>query len=159
MSPPWSPVTSWTCGSATWFPLISGCCRRPGSTLFRTGWFVESLATQTLVIFAIGTRRIPFCRSQPSLALLLAALAVVTAGAILPFTPVARTLGFRSLPGLFFAVLALMVLCYLVLIEAGKHWFYRLADTRRDRRRAKRPGPRRAERPADPSQAAPVRPG
>ncbi len=156
-----------------------------GLTLFRTGWFVESLATQTLVIFAIRTRRIPFFRSQPSLALLLAALAVVTAGAILPFTPVATTLGFRPLPGLFFAVLALMVLCYLGLIEAGKHWFYGLADThgerrardragriqrrsarfstahavRRVRQKAQRPGLRRAERPADPSQAAPVRRG
>ena len=52
-----------------------------GPALFRSGWFVESLATQTLVIVAIRTRRIPFFRSRPSVPLLLAALAVVTVGA------------------------------------------------------------------------------
>jgi Mg2+-importing ATPase len=57
-----------------------------GPALFRSGWFVESLATQTLVIFAIRTRRIPFFRSRPSLPLTLAALAVVTVGTVLPFT-------------------------------------------------------------------------
>jgi Mg2+-importing ATPase len=85
--------------------------------LFRSGWFVESLATQTLVIFAIRTRRIPFFRSHPSVPLLLAALGAVTVGALLPATPLARTLGFEPLPGLFFVALALMVVCYLVLID------------------------------------------
>jgi Mg2+-importing ATPase len=100
---------------------------RAGPTLFRSGWFVESLATQTLVIFAIRTRRIPFFRSHPSLPLLLAALGVVTIGAVLPATPIARALGFRPLPGLFFLALTLMVASYLALIEIGKRWFYRTA--------------------------------
>jgi len=98
-----------------------------GPSLFRTGWFVESLATQTLVIFAIRTQRIPFFRSHPSVPLLLAALGVVTVGVLLPATPLARTLGFEPLPGLFFVALALMVACYLALIEIGKRWFYRTA--------------------------------
>ena len=55
-----------------------------GPALFRSGWFVESLATQTLVIFAIWTRRIPFFRSRPSVPLLLAALAVVTVARCCP---------------------------------------------------------------------------
>ena len=93
--------------------------------LFHTGWFVESLATQTLVIFVIRTRRIPFFRSRPSVPLLLAALAVVTVGAVLPFTPLAHVLGFRPLPGTFFFALAGIVVCYLILIEIGKYWFYR----------------------------------
>ena len=93
--------------------------------LFRSGWFVESLATQTLVIFAIRTRRIPFFRSHPSLPLLLAALGVVTVGAVLPATPLAHTLGFQPLPGLFYLALTLMVASYLILIEIGKRWFYR----------------------------------
>ncbi|HUC27326.1 MAG TPA: magnesium-translocating P-type ATPase [Streptosporangiaceae bacterium] len=95
-----------------------------GPALFRSGWFVESLATQTLVIFAIRTRRIPFFRSRPSMPLLLAALAVVLVGAALPFTPLSRLLGFRPLPALFFLALTLMVISYLALIEAGKRWFY-----------------------------------
>jgi Mg2+-importing ATPase len=98
-----------------------------GPAQFRSGWFVESLATQTLVIFAIRTRRIPFFRSHPSLPLTLAALAVVLAGALIPATPLAHTLGFQPLPGAFFAALAGMVLGYLALIEAGKRIFYRAA--------------------------------
>ena len=96
---------------------------------FRSGWFVESLATQTLVIFAIRTRRVPFYRSRPSLAMALAAISVVLVGALLPATPLAATLGFAPLPGAFFAVLAAMVLCYLVLIEFGKRLFYRATST------------------------------
>ena len=98
-----------------------------GPALFRAGWFVESLATQTLVIFAIRTRRIPFFRSRPSVPLLLAALGVVAVGAILPASPLGHLLGFQPLPGLFFLALVVMVICYLALIEIGKHWFYRVA--------------------------------
>jgi Mg2+-importing ATPase len=98
-----------------------------GPAQFRSGWFVESLATQTLVIFAIRTRRIPFFRSRPSLPLTLAALGVVAVGALLPATPPARTLGFQPLPGAFFAALAGLVVAYLGLIEIGKRIFYRAA--------------------------------
>jgi Mg2+-importing ATPase len=97
-----------------------------GAAEFRSGWFVESLATQTLVIFAIRTRRVPFFRSQPSLPNTLAALSVVTVGAILPATPLAGALGFTPLPGAFFVTLGVMVVGYLVLIEIGKIWFYRV---------------------------------
>ena len=98
-----------------------------GPAQFRSGWFVESLATQTLVIFGIRTRRIPFFRSHPSLPLTLAALAVVRIGTLLPAMPFAATLGFRPLPGAFFAALVGMVVAYLGLIEAGKRIFYRTA--------------------------------
>ena len=80
-----------------------------GAGEFRSGWFVESLATQTLVIFAIRTRRIPFFRSHPSLPLTLAALGVVAVGGVLPATPLAHALGFSPLPIAFFAALAGMV--------------------------------------------------
>ena len=95
-----------------------------GPALFRSGWFVESLATQTLVIFVIRTRRHPFFRSRPSRPLLLASLGVVTLGAALPFTPIASELGFEALPAAFFVVLALMVVVYLALVEYAKHWFF-----------------------------------
>jgi Mg2+-importing ATPase len=107
-----------------------------GAAQFRSGWFVESLATQTLVIFAIRTRRVPFFRSHPSLPLTLAALGVVAVGAVLPASSLAATLGFSPLPGAFFAALAGMVVGYLVLIEIGKKLFYRMAQT-------PRPGARR----------------
>ena len=96
-----------------------------GETLFHTGWFVESLATQTLVIFVIRTWRSPFTRSRPSAALLTAALGVVTLGAVLPVTPLAGSLGFAPLPTGFFLALVVMVLIYLLLVEIGKVWFFR----------------------------------
>ncbi|MEU1289868.1 magnesium-translocating P-type ATPase [Kitasatospora sp. NPDC005856] len=95
-----------------------------GPVLFRSGWFVESLATQTLVIFAIRTRRIPFLRSRPSVPLLAASLGVVALGVALPFSPFAGTLGFAPLPPAFFLALAALVVVYLVLIEGTKRWFF-----------------------------------
>ncbi len=95
-----------------------------GPALFRSGWFVESLATQTLVIFVIRTRRIPFFRSRPSWQLAVAALSAVAVGAYLPESPISHTLGFTPLPGTFFAVLVLMVLVYLALVEAVKRVFF-----------------------------------
>lgn len=109
-----------------------------GAAEFRSGWFVESLATQTLVIFAIRTRRIPFFRSHPSLPLTLAALSVVVVGAVLPATPLAHTLGFSPLPVAFFAALIAMVLGYLVLIEFGKRLFYRTTPVPAGRRQNNR---------------------
>lgn len=95
-----------------------------GPEQFRTGWFVESLATQALVILAIRTRRTPFFRSRPSLPLVASAVGVAALGAVLPATPLAHSLGFQPLPSGFFAVLAVMVVGYLVLIEFGKRLFY-----------------------------------
>ena len=95
-----------------------------GATLFRSGWFVESLATQTLVIFLIRTRRIPFFHSRPSRPLLATTLACVGVGVILPYSPLADVLGFEALPLDFLAVLALMVVTYLALVELGKYVFF-----------------------------------
>ncbi|HET9952725.1 MAG TPA: magnesium-translocating P-type ATPase [Candidatus Eisenbacteria bacterium] len=95
-----------------------------GEELFHTGWFVESLATQVLVIFVIRTRGNPF-RSKPSGLLTATALAVVAIAAALPFTPLGKDLGFVPIPPGFFAVLAAMVVVYLGLVEVVKRWFYR----------------------------------
>jgi Mg2+-importing ATPase len=95
-----------------------------GERLFHTGWFVESLATQVLVIFIIRTRGNPF-RSRPSSILTATSLAVVAVATALPFTPLGARLGFDPLPGLFFVILAAMVVAYLVLVELVKTWFYR----------------------------------
>lgn len=95
-----------------------------GPVEFRTGWFVESLATQTLIVFAIRTRQIPFWRSRPSGPLLASVLAVLAIGIALPLTPVAGTLGFTPLPWPYFLALVLLVAAYLILIEVAKGWFY-----------------------------------
>ncbi|HZD96782.1 MAG TPA: HAD-IC family P-type ATPase, partial [Micromonosporaceae bacterium] len=114
-----------------------------GPALFRSGWFVESLATQTLIIFAIRTKRVPFVRSRPSLALTLSALSVVAIGALLPASPLSHLLGFQSLPAAFFAALCGLVLAYLALVEVGKWAFYKAAD-----RQPRQPLPRRTRRHA-----------
>jgi len=96
-----------------------------GPVEFRSGWFVESLATQTLVIFVIRTRRTPSWRSSPSRPLLLTTLACATVGVLLPFSPLAGLFGFTALPPVFLGILAGMVAVYLALAELGKAWFYR----------------------------------
>jgi P-type Mg2+ transporter len=95
-----------------------------GPVEFRTGWFVESLATQTLIIFAIRTRRVPFFRSRPGLVLTLAAVAVVAVGVALTVSPLAHQLGFTTLPWLFYTALVLLAIAYLVLVEVTKTVFY-----------------------------------
>ena len=91
---------------------------------FQAGWFIESVATQTLIIFAIRTRRIPFLRSRPSAGLTITSLAVVAVGVWLPYSPVSGLLGFQPLPALFFLALVGMMVAYLVCVEAAKSWFF-----------------------------------
>lgn len=89
--------------------------------LFHTGWFVESLATQTLVLFIIRTAGNPL-RSRPSLPLTVTVLLIVAFGMLLPFTPLAAPLGFTPLPALYFLFLAAMIITYLLLVEVVKRW-------------------------------------
>jgi Mg2+-importing ATPase len=90
-----------------------------GQVLFHTGWFVESLATQTLVLFVIRTSQNPL-RSRPSRPLMTTVLIIVAAGSLLPFSPLAGPLGFAPLAGSYFVYLAAATFVYLVLVELGK---------------------------------------
>jgi Mg2+-importing ATPase len=90
-----------------------------GQALFHTAWFVESLATQTLVLFVIRTSGNPL-RSRPSRALTVTTLAIVVVGVALPITPLAPLLGFTPPPVRFFALLAGAVVAYLALVELAK---------------------------------------
>lgn len=92
---------------------------RATEALFHTGWFVESLATQTLVLFVIRTAGNPW-RSRPSRALTVTVLLVVGSGILVPFTPLAGPLGFVPLPGQFFLFLFLATTTYLLLVEVIK---------------------------------------
>jgi Mg2+-importing ATPase len=97
---------------------------KANETMFHTGWFVESITTQVMVIFVIRTRRNPF-RSHPNRWLTLISLSVVITAMLLPLTPVAHYLGFTPLPPSFFALLVVLTLVYLLLVEGGKRWFYK----------------------------------
>jgi Mg2+-importing ATPase len=92
---------------------------RASEALFQTGWFVESLATQTLVLFVIRTAGNPL-RSRPSLPLAVTTVLVVLIGVVLPFTPLAATLGFVPLPGAYFVFLGGVTITYLALVELVK---------------------------------------
>ncbi len=95
-----------------------------GEALFHTGWFIESLATQVLVIFIIRTRKNPL-KSRPNPWLTVCSLSVVALAMVLPFTPLGGYLGFVAPPPLFFFILASMVVVYLLMVEVVKQWFYK----------------------------------
>ncbi|MDD1629649.1 MAG: magnesium-translocating P-type ATPase [Methylococcaceae bacterium] len=97
---------------------------KANESLFQTGWFVESLSTQVLVIFIIRTRGNPF-KSRAHPILVATSLAVVTIGATLPFTPWGTYFGFIAPPVQFYAILAAMVVTYLAIVEVAKRGFYK----------------------------------
>ncbi|HXM38551.1 MAG TPA: magnesium-translocating P-type ATPase [Gemmatimonadales bacterium] len=91
------------------------------AALFQTGWFVESLMTQTLIIHVIRTNKIPFLQSWPSWPLVVTTVAVMAVGVWLPESPLAPALGFVPLPALYWPILALTLLCYLALTQLVKN--------------------------------------
>jgi P-type Mg2+ transporter len=94
---------------------------RASEALFHTGWFVESLATQTLVIFVIRTSQSPL-RSKPSRALASTTILIVVLAVLLPFSPIARLIGFVPLPATFLAFVAVATVTYLMLVEMAKRF-------------------------------------
>jgi Mg2+-importing ATPase len=95
------------------------------ASLFQTGWFVESLMTQTLIIHVIRTNRIPFIHSRASWALTATTLAIMAFGVWLPYSPLAPALGLEQLPGLYWPILMATLLCYVGLTQLIKVWLLR----------------------------------
>ena len=110
---------------ATYFLMlyVFDCWANPA--LFHTGWFVESLFTQTLIIHVIRTNKVPFFQSRASVALTVSTLLVCGFAAWLPYSPLAGALGFAPLPLLYWAYLTFFVLTYFVLAQIVKTWFIR----------------------------------
>jgi len=103
--------------------FVFNCFGNPA--LFHTGWFVESLFTQTLIIHVIRTNKIPFIQSRASRPLLLTSIGIVALGALLPISPLAGVLGFTPLPLLYWPFLVGMLVAYVVLTQTVKVWFIR----------------------------------
>jgi Mg2+-importing ATPase len=99
------------------------CWHNP--TLFHTGWFIESIFTQTLIIHVIRTNKIPFLQSWASWPLILSSIIIVALAAALTVSPLADTLGLVPLPALYWLLLAAILLSYVVLTQLVKTWFYR----------------------------------
>jgi Mg2+-importing ATPase len=114
---------------ATFFIMIYVFNAWTNPALFHTGWFVESLFSQTLIIHIIRTNKIPFIQSRASWPLIISSLIIVSVGAWLTVSPLADMLGFVTLPPLFWLLLAVMLLCYMILTQFVKTWFYRRYGT------------------------------
>ena len=97
------------------------------ASLFHTGWFVESLLTQTLIIHVIRTNRIPFLQSWASWPLTVTTAIIMAIGAWLPYSPIAHSLGFTPLPPLYWPLIILTLFCYVVLTQGVKAWLIRKA--------------------------------
>ena len=95
------------------------------ASVFQTGWFVESLMTQTLIIHVIRTNKIPFFQSRASLPLTLTTLSIMALGMWLPYSPVASALGFAQLPALYWPILMVTLLAYVGLTQLIKVWLLR----------------------------------
>jgi len=94
-------------------------------SLFQTGWFVESLMTQTLIVHIIRTAKVPFLQSRASLAMALVTVCVMGIAIMIPFLPIGAALGMVPLPGLYFAWLAAILVGYCTLTQLIKSWFVR----------------------------------
>ena len=95
------------------------------AALFNSGWFVESIMTQTLIIHVIRTNQIPFIQSRASWQLTMTSILIMGIGAYLPFSPLASSLGFAPLPWKFWPILAVTLLCYVGLTQLIKTWMVR----------------------------------
>jgi Mg2+-importing ATPase len=92
------------------------------ASLFQTGWFVESLLTQTLIIHVIRTNKIPFVQSRSSWPVLVTSIAIMAVGIVVPYSPLGRDLGFSKLPLHYWPLLAATLLCYVLLTQCVKMW-------------------------------------
>ena len=107
----------------TFFVMLYGF--KASAPLFQTAWFVESLFTQSLVIFVIRTRKVPFFKSRPNKLLVLNIAIVLIVAVVLPYTIVGTFFGFVALPPTFLLILVAFIVIYLGLVEVVKRWFYR----------------------------------
>ena len=104
---------------------LFNCWDPSRASLFQTGWFVESLMTQTLIIHVIRTNKIPFLQSRASWALTATTLSIMAFGVWLPYSPLASALGFTHLPRLYWPILMLTLLSYMGLTQIIKVWLLR----------------------------------
>jgi P-type Mg2+ transporter len=108
---------------ATYFTMLFVFHAWTRPALFQTGWFVESLLTQTLIIHIIRTAKIPFVQSRASTALIATSLTICLIGVLLPFTALGAALGFTPLPPLYWPILFSFLATYATLTHLVKSWF------------------------------------
>jgi Mg2+-importing ATPase len=122
---PCSSVFDYTTYAMMWFVFRADDAAH--APLFQTGWFVESLLTQTLIIHVIRTNKVPFLQSRASVPLVSTSLAIMAIGVWLPSSPFAAALGFHALPHPYWPLLLLTLVLYVLLTQAVKMWLLRRA--------------------------------
>jgi len=120
---PISSIFDYTTFALLWFVFKANSISMQG--LFQTGWFVEGLLSQTLIVHMIRTKKIPFIQSIASAPLLLTTVFIMVVGICLPYTYVGESIGLVSLPGNYFYWLIATLICYSVLVQFVKIWFIR----------------------------------
>lgn len=110
---------------ATFFTMLYLFNAWTNPALFQTGWFVESILTQTLIIHIIRTAKIPFIESWASLPLIVSTVVICSVAIALPFSPLSSYLGFTALPPLYWPIIAFFLLGYAILTTIVKTWFIR----------------------------------
>jgi Mg2+-importing ATPase len=101
---------------------VFDCWNPAHASLFQSGWFVESLLTQTLIIHVIRTNKIPFLQSRASWPLLAMTAVVMMIGMWLPFAPFAGALSLTPLPAMYWPLIALTLISYIFLTQFIKQW-------------------------------------
>lgn len=101
------------------------CTMPVDQSLFQSGWFIEGLLSQTLIVHMIRTRKIPFIQSRASWPVLVTTFTVITIGIVLPFTKIGASIGFTTLPWTYFPWLAGILLGYCFLTQFVKRWYIR----------------------------------
>jgi P-type Mg2+ transporter len=118
---PISSIFDYTTYALMWFVFSANTVDK--QALFQTGWFVESLMTQTLIVHIIRTAKIPLIQSWPALPMLLVTMTIMAVAIYLPFSPLSSGLGFVPLPANYFLWLVLILSSYCVLTQMVKTWF------------------------------------
>ena len=113
------------CGGLTFDRITDPSVQMLYISVFQAGWFVESMWSQTLVIHMIRTPKIPFIQSRASLPVTLLTFAGIAVVTLIPFTPLGAALGFSALPMIYFAWLALIIVCYMLLATVMKKVYVR----------------------------------
>jgi len=119
---PISSIFDFATFAVMWFIFGGSTLTPQAQALFHTGWFLESLCSQTLVIYVIRTNKIPFFQSWPNKFLMLTTFSILALAFALPFTPLGSHFGFVAPPALYFWILASMIVVYLGLVQVIKSW-------------------------------------
>jgi P-type Mg2+ transporter len=122
---PISSIYDFITYAVMWFIFSAYTLTPATQALFHTGWFLESLCSQTLVIYIIRTNKIPFIQSRPNKLLVLTTISILLFAFALPFTPLASFFGFVPPPLLYFIILSGMMVTYLLLVQVVKSWLVR----------------------------------